>query len=262
MGNENSYFSEAFFPYYQQIRLFYIILILTIMENEAKLTEMNGRLRKLYEPYLQFLNKEFSNFAGKISLPLLMKVSPSYFKATHKILFIGKEIIEDFGTISESSKFTPDYLMEAHEKFDLQNTPHSPFWDFVHVLNERINGDPCNGFTWTSFSKFSFNHTTPPVGIQNKNLRSFELLREELSILQPDIVIFLTGYSYDEQLKHVFNGIKYSSLMDNVLYRVSHEYLPENTLIALHPKALIERSISETVMEAILKEMPVVMESE
>ncbi len=231
------------------------------MENEAKLTEMNGRLRDLYEPYLQFIQSEFSSYSGKISLPLLMKITPSYFDANFKILYVGKEIIENFGTLNEKRKFNTDFLMDAHGNFNLQNSPHTPFWDFVHTINEKINGDPYKGFTWTSFSKFSFNHNTPPVGIQNKNLRSFELLNHEIRVLQPDIVIFLTGFSYDEEFKHVFNNISYSPVIDNVLYRVSHEDLPDNTLITLHPKALIERRISESLQATIIREVPVAMES-
>ncbi|HYX09413.1 MAG TPA: hypothetical protein VE912_21955 [Bacteroidales bacterium] len=230
------------------------------MENEAKLTELNGRLRERYEPYLQFLKNEFSAEADFISLPHLMKVVPSYFNGKQKILFVGKEFGEWYGNIKDDDKCNVNYLMDIYEQVNLLETNDEPFWNFLKSINERINGSSTEGFMWTSLSKFNFNESTPPPEVHIRNNRTFDLLRDEIEILQPDMVFFLTGYSYDEHLRRMYHGIQYKPIKDNVLYKVVHDELPEQTHIVLHPRALEDRGLYDSVKNEILKEILVLQD--
>ena len=229
------------------------------MENEAKLTEINGRLRNAYKPYLQYLQNEFSSDADKISFPLFMKVSPSYFNGKHKILFVGKEVGEWYGTISQENTDV-DKIMDIYPQAKLCSEKEGPFWNFIRHLNDGMNGSPCSGFMWTTFSKFTFQRETPPPEIQNRNNEGFELLRQEIEILRPDMVFFLTGFSYDEQMRHVFKDICYEKIQNNVMYKIKHELLPAKSMVLLHPKAMIERGIMDEVLSVILKDIPVLQE--
>jgi len=230
------------------------------MDSEAKVTEMNSRLRDIYKPYLQFLQEEFSAEAEYVSLPLFMQIDSTYFQNRFKILFIGKELEEWFGNISKKEMFNVDNLMNIYQNYQTSGRNDSPFWKFINDIKNDVNGSDDGGYMWTTISKFNFHRNTPPPVIQQRNDSGFELLREEIEILQPDMVFFLTGFSYDEQLKHVFPGIDYEMIQKNVMYKINQEVLPENSLILLHPKALEERGIKEVVKTEILKELAVLQD--
>jgi hypothetical protein len=230
------------------------------MDSEAKVTEMNGRLRNIYQPYLQFLKKEFTAEAKHVSLPLFMQIDSSYLQSRFKILFVGKELEEWFGNISKEEMFNVESLMNIYKDYETAGRNDSPFWRFINDINDEVNGTGQTGYMWTTISKFNFHKNTPPPVIQQRNDSGFELLREEIEILQPDMVFFFTGFSYDEQLKHVFPGIGYEMIQKNVMYKINHDALPDNSLILLHPKALEERGINELAKSEILKEIAVLQD--
>lgn len=82
----------------------------------------------------------------------------------------------------------------------------SQFWNFSRSFFHRMNGvdRKRNGFLWTNISKFDYGQTTPSQELQNLNPSGFMLLKEEISICKPDIVIFLTGGKYDGRIKSMF----------------------------------------------------------
>ncbi len=227
------------------------------MDNDAKTTELNGRLRMIYAPYLQHVKNEFTSEATHLSLPILMSAKSSYFQGKQKILFITKEIPESYGKLQETDKLNPDYLMESYEKSNLCEVDESDLFIFMRMVNEKINGTPCEGYLWTSISKMSYADSTPPVGIQNRNKQGFDLLKEEIGIVKPDMIFFLTGFSYDEQIQSMYPDIKYETIKDNVAYNLSHPDLPVKSIISLQPKSLNKRSQMDTVFNAIFSEAAV-----
>jgi hypothetical protein len=67
------------------------------------------------------------------------------------------------------------------------------------------------------------------------------ILRDEIAILQPGSVVFLTGPGYDFELKAEFGGIKFhdvDGVPANVLARLAHPDLPFKSFRTYHPTYL------------------------
>lgn len=67
------------------------------------------------------------------------------------------------------------------------------------------------------------------------------MLKAEIAILKPDVVVFLTGSKYDERINTVFKPERETILPDGYLYRLSTSdgSLPPHTFQTKHPRTLL-----------------------
>ena len=109
----------------------------------------------------------------EFSYPLFMKVFPDYENVQKKILFVGKETYGWIDTMKNVTILTAEFLMDSYEEFEFAKDYHgrnSPFWRFVKIFYQSINGNQLpNGFLWTNFSKCDTYGTTPSFENQKLN---------------------------------------------------------------------------------------------
>lgn len=216
---------------------------------------LNEQLKEVYQPYLDNLKVASQQFADKFSYPLLMKVFPDYEKAKRKILFVGKETYGWIDTMKNSSDLTVDYLMESYEEFEFSKEYHgrgSPFWRFVRTFQQKVNGQELpNGLLWTNFSKCDSGGTTPDYDLQKLNDSGFDLLKDEIRITKPDIIIFITGWDYEHEFQRVFQGLQYETIEENYIYKCVHQLLPDKTFMTMHPNGLNFRGKLNSTIDKI-----------
>jgi len=66
----------------------------------------------------------------------------------------------------------------------------------------------------------------------------YELIRFEVELLKPDIVIFFTGPHYDQYIKKAFGDILYEPIQDYAQHKltfIKSSYLPANSIRTYHP---------------------------
>jgi|GEM_PF-394154 len=136
----------------------------------------------------------------------------------------------------------------------------SPFWNFsrsvFYELNKHCQGvnRRTTGFLWTNISKFDEGATTPNQNLQAKNERGFYLLKEEIRITKPDLVVFLTGSKYDYWIDKVFAPAKEDMLGDGTLWKLTatDDSLPV-AFKTEHPRTMCARKTYRTVLNELLK---------
>ncbi|WP_300598603.1 hypothetical protein [Niabella sp.] len=217
---------------------------------------INQQLKSVYEDYLAELKRLPKEQTGKFSYPLLMKAFPSYEKVKHKILFVGKETYGWGGTMNKSQNLTVEKLMKDYEAFEFaKNYPgrNSPFWRFLRVCHNKLNGEDFpDGFLWTNISKCDNNGTSPEFKLQKLNDKGFEMILDEIQITKPEIVIFITGWNYEYQFQRVFSGLEYKTLEENYLYQCIHPALPKHSYMTMHPNGLQFRKKFDTTLNQII----------
>lgn len=215
----------------------------------------NDELARIYAPYLENLIKNTRQFAGDFSVPILMKVPLNIDKVRKKILYVGKETYTWIGTLSNVSDLTVEYIMARYEKFEFAKNYHgrnSPFWRFIRTVHKSINGtDYPDGILWTNFSKCDSKGTTPSTILQNLNESGFDLLKDEIKILKPDIIIFLTGWAYESQFHRVFKGLTFDTIEEGYLYKCNHESLCNKAYMTMHPNGLNYRKKLKPIIKQI-----------
>ncbi len=176
---------------------------------------INDKLNELYSFQIDGLRKisdksdviseegTYSKWDG----PHLMYCWEQDYKDAHlKILFIGQENNAFYDCAWDQIKKPIDKYAE----FALaEKNEHSLFWQAVYEIKSLLNpkSENSKNFLWTNVSKYSTwegkRITDEDFHFINKNLN---LLESEISIINPDIVIFFSGPDYDRWIKAQFSS--------------------------------------------------------
>lgn len=181
---------------------------------------MNEQLKNLYSSrwdeisnMLDIFNEETemqepNDDSNKATYPLLIQTNEEYFNATTKIIFFGQETngwgkdeinngIFEEGTNIDSviNIYNSFYLQKGYEKYG------KSFWNFIKVLkNNKV--DKKNGFIWNNVLKIGkIGISTPQQGLINYTIDYFNVLPQEIEILKPNILLFLSGPKYDKYIE-------------------------------------------------------------
>jgi len=227
--------------------------------NEAE--EIDKALKPLYDKYylhiLDYL-KTKNAFKRTISFPLLIKPFPDYFHAKVKLMIVGKETYS--WPASENLKCLRDgivnpnvveLLLRNYYYFKLGEGRQSPFWQFCRKLNVKFNKSD-KAFIWNNISKVDENRSTPKWDILKALSAndSFPIILNEIELLKPNVIVFLTGSMPESHLKNVFKGLEIAPLTSDV-YRMIHPALPYHSYKTNHPKSLRMKGTFNNVIEFI-----------
>lgn len=207
------------------------------------MTKQN-ELRALYEKHWMAIDICIKKYPG-LSGPILMNIPESYFNSKKKLMIIGQQTFGwDIGDI--------DKLLKCYFDFNFaENHVQSPFWNMTKKITE-ILGISRFSIAWTNLIKCDFNDGSPPDQISDEIFKAFPVLKNEIEILTPEIIVFFTGHSNDGKILQALPGSNFNSVpnyTDNVLSRVVNSVLPINSIRTHHPKYLRMSGNEETVLE-------------
>lgn len=203
---------------------------------------INERLRALYHVHQQGINAIYDRVKGgeaNLDGPHLLHCwEEEYTGAQYKLFFLGQE-----NNTWNGPETDVDGQIGFYEWFEHGKDYNSTYWLAVHYFNELIQGSDTNrlGFVASNVSKY--------CSQQGKAIKEWEmelvvkeanLLPGELSILQPDIVLFLSGPYYDKAIQlQLGEDVAFEPLVDGIasreLARVSHPLLPPHAYRTYHP---------------------------
>lgn len=225
-----------------------------------------GLVDKVQPPFLLGLNQEKE---GKVSIG----DETWYTQADLKVMIFGKEVHEwGWPKLENGAQLGSDDLVEAYEVFYSENyrdtffltdgnskLSKSPFFrtgfnGLMDGINERLKKvypGKRAAFLWNEISKLSTmegrsRKVVDPM-IHQCELDYFHVIPQEIELLKPDVVIFLTGFGepYDRYINENFHILSTSSVgnisMDDVVkleleevplaYKTHH---PGTTAVARH----------------------------
>ena len=169
---------------------------------------INENLKQLYSENLSIIEKISSELKDDYDGPLLMHCwNENFNNAKYKILFIGQEHTTTYWFANDDIEDP----LKWYENFCLAKNYNSPFWRAVKQLNKTLNGNAAHepNFLWTNVSKYATSEGKS-VGFEKHrqitNEFGFNVLADEIEIIKPDVVIFLSGYNYDKWITLQFNS--------------------------------------------------------
>ena len=202
------------------------------MESE----NINDKLRQLYVDklgagnpcFLQILREQrrSTDIAIQPAYPLLIKIKDEakYKNADLRIMIFGQETNRWETEVSkmeipteESCKYigeTVDEFMKAHIKHRSKADLKTPFWIAFKKLNELTSEINCE-VIWNNIYKIGNrekNKNRPHEQIRKLENEYFDVIHDEISILQPDVLLFLTGPSYEARVNKKFGIDAYQSI--------------------------------------------------
>lgn len=194
----------------------------------------NRRLREYYEGALPGIQGSLISF-NDVSSPLFLSVTEEYEQSKIKVLIVGQQT-NGWDVLTNST----DEILECYTDFQMGvNYRNSPFWRAACQLNDEINPvGPERAFLWSNLVKVDQDGERPS-NIVEELIGKSDLLQEEMRILQPQVVIFLTGPYYDERLEATFPGIE-NTQMSRWTRKLYSKHLPDKSYRTYHPSWLVQ----------------------
>lgn len=205
---------------------------------------LNKRLEQLYRSKVDDLQAMYAELRELVlddcSWPLLLHVwEEDYAKAPVKLMFVGQETMgweAPFNTEEEVAS-----SMAVYERFGLgQDYKKTPFWSWVHSINQKFGNPDTNCFVWNNILKFGkeAEKGRPDSRITDLENEYFNVIKDEMAILGPDVCLFLTGPTYDDAIRAKFPDVEFMLVEDyplNEVARLKGSGLPEHAYRTYHP---------------------------
>jgi len=179
-------------------------------------------------------------------MPLLMCPKKAYQKAELKLLFVGQQI-NNWGhyrlTPGNYQAWIKSLMSEYSEYFDLEKVRRTHFWEVIQSVNEKLkNGGKTVSCLWTNINKINQSKIVQKQYYKSTIEEFDKILQGEIKIVRPDLVLFLTGPSFDNKIKDIFKGVVYKkkgrfNLKEFAM--LSHADLPDCSFRIYHPNYLI-----------------------
>lgn len=206
--------------------------------------DMNQRLRSLYLSKWSQLISALSTFK-ELSWPLLVAVPPAYDEVPIRVMIVGQQTDSWSGNFGEGLGESPvdavDKLMCTYTAFDLGRKYGKSFFNTAHRIQRLINPgyDTCS-FVWSNLVKIDERRGRPSHQVEEL-ISGLGLLQEEIKIVCPEVIVFFTGWYYDERLLASFPGVQQHSMAgcsQHLCVRLAHPDLPRQSYRTYHPNYL------------------------
>lgn len=193
-----------------------------------------------------------------LSAPYLAWVHPDYDEAPVRLVVVGKEP-NGWGDRNEALAAAPQAAVKSlqaeYRRFRLgvDYAGRGSYWTPVHELYRRFNpGGGRFGFVALNASKMDQAESTPSPLIRSWIIRT-HLLPDEIRVLEPHVVVFHTGPSYEEWLDGWFPGLTRTG--DQWLARLRAPGLPDHSYRTYHPQYLNFKSRRKSIYDGILEDV-------
>ncbi|WP_288300374.1 hypothetical protein [uncultured Brachyspira sp.] len=227
-------------------------------------SEENQRLLKLFESKWDVVRKVCNAIKDEeLWMVLHLACVPyNYNKMKYKILIVGQE--------NDGWGFQNEAILSMYDTLDFLDSKDyndmRPFFSFPYNFCKSINNledikdSKKTYFTWVNLREFSFNEEPKTsLGKEAQSIidNEFNILEEEIKIINPDIVLFLTGPNYDNYIKNQLKGVEFKTVENyhiRQFARVEHKSLPKNSFRIYHPSYLRRSGLESEYLEKLKKE--------
>jgi hypothetical protein len=207
--------------------------------------------------------------SNKATHPFLIKTDKNYESADFKIMIFGKEPNvwgNEFNEGIFEEGVDIDSVISIYDKVYLQNLYEKdsrPFWNFVKGL-KNIQFEKKVGYICNNVLKIGKSKSGPPQqGLINYTLDFFNVIPQEIEILKPKVLLFLSGHTYDEHIKKSvgnFAVVPIEGFTTNELCILKFDDINVDLAIrTYHPgylqrKQELKKTITETIMNLIMNQ--------
>ena len=188
---------------------------------------------------------------NNMSGPFLVSPNRKYLNSKVKLAFVGQE------TKGWTSHRDIEMQMKVYEDFNLGEKYYSsPFWNVMRKFEKALCGDTyCSA--WLNINRYDEMEKRPSQESLAELSKLDSIIVAELKILNPDIVIFLTGHSYDSRIVKIL-GARQSALGGFDMKKLCHldsDLIAGRIFRTYHPNYLRRSGMETGVIEAITSEV-------
>lgn len=233
---------------------------------------MNELLKNLYSSKWGKINEMLQSFneddpedlENLATHPLLIKTDDEYAKADLKVMFFGQETNEWNGVFEEYADL--ESVLAVYENFYLKKGYEQygkPFWNFIRNLKSTQSTKKI-GYIWNNVLKIGKSESgTPQQGLINYTIDYFNVIPQEIEILKPNVLLFLSGHTYDDHIRKTignFSIVPIEGFSTNELCILKFDNISVDLAIRTYHPGYLQRlgerrmNITETIVNLIEKQ--------
>jgi hypothetical protein len=207
----------------------------------------NHRLLELYTKHESEIYGITSRCSEEMEGPFLIAPNEAYWNSPLKIAFVGQETN---GWESEREILAQ---MAAYSAFNLGEAYYSsPFWNVIRKLEDAITGTTYSS-AWLNLHRYDEGGQRPSWDNQIILSELDFIVLEELKILAPDVVVFLTGPDYDQRITALLQAdyLPVGEFPTRQFSQIQSPVLSATIFRTYHPKYLRLSGLEEPIISAI-----------
>jgi len=216
---------------------------------------MDEELKKLYGEYWPVYQTHIrcSEVAKNAAYPFLIKCPDSYETAEKRIMFCGQET-QGWCTerYNDPSVDYHDLRGRYNAFINKEQGKNSPYWNFQKRI---MNAFPKIAFIRNNIVKIG-KKRSPGCDdrLNDLTLQYFPVINREIEILDPDIIIFLTGPKYDCRIEKALGLFSLEHIDDRFECWDRLEFENPSMPLAIrinHPRWLVSNRLYNSMVEAV-----------
>lgn len=189
--------------------------------------------------------------------PYLCSPGKEYLESMVKIVFVGQE------TNGWSKRDNVVEQMQTYTDFGLGLRPKiakkyasSPFWNVIRKIEKAVTGQHycCASL---NLNKFDVNGKSPREPYLATIEKLDHILKAEIQLLQPDVVIFFTGWKYDSRVSKIFSAslTEVDGFKKRELAEISLANEPFKIFRTYHPNYLRMSGLESKVIQELVSKI-------
>lgn len=228
---------------------------------------MNEQLQNLYREKLDLIAPKLYEYNSKVGYskkatnPFLLKVPDNYNAFRNRIMVFGQETNTWCKECGDKSAFSNNITesIAVYERFYLKRgikNYRGPFWNEMKRIIKEIEKGGNSIVIWNNINKIGRIGKGNIKEINHIQFKYFQVIRDEIKLLQPNILVFLTGSNYDFFIEKNISSFSQEKISDS-LYGLKFKNGYEN-IIALktnHPNRLYHLKKNRIVMPKLISEI-------
>ena len=147
-------------------------------------------------------------------------------------------------------------LLRNYEEFNFGESWYSsPFWNVIRKT-ESIFGVDMYSIVWSNLNRCDFERARPEADLELQLHKCFPVLKNEVEILKPDILLFFSGPYFDQHIDRSFPGCQFRKapgFEERTLARIEHDALPHHTYRTYHPNYLRRSGLESKFLKFVKK---------
>ena len=205
---------------------------------------INERLFNLYASRIQGINDLYADLDAKGIKDYVGPLLPycweqQYKKSRYQLVIFGQETNGWYCDYMNSEEELKKNI-QKYKDFRLGEKYNSLFWRYAHRFNEELNGFDNQNFVWLNINKFGKDSDAgrPEQAVLDNEVKFYNLLADELSILKPNVCLFFTGPDYDQDITRKLPDVTFREFGGFELKKVAQlcsRNLPHHSYRTYHP---------------------------
>jgi hypothetical protein len=237
------------------------------------MNSINEQLEELYSSKWTAIRKALREIVRNDSPPsptnpllICIEKEKEWKKADLRVMIFGQETNHWEDLSDHQSIKSIRYRLKNYNRFYNNGDCWSyggHFWNgfarFTNILNAKYP-DKQIRYVWNNIVKIGKDHEAgrPPKNIYDAEREFFHVIPDEVKILKPDIILFLTGPNYDDVIRDNFGELAYSPVSPYSERQLAKVVIPSIRFAfrTYHPNYLFRNDI-DSYFRAIVKRIKI-----